>query len=405
MSNTDRTNDKKATRHRVADEEARTAQLTRGKTLPGLIALALLAVVVVVVFGRFCSAAATIHVTVNGTPLTLHGAKTMETAVRECGLPINPGDLISLEGNVLKRSEGYPFYATVNGEETADPDFALQEGDVVEVTDGKDKVEDYDAVEDVHPHGATITGMGSLCLITPGADGIVEHRTGRISGEQVDKVTQQATDTTVAWHSPDTQGEKVVALTFEQGPDPHFTAQILDLLEENEARATFFFVGDKAKSNPELVQRAWFDYNQICTNTYDRSVTKDSPVTDLPAQIRSGRQAISDIVDGAEVNRIVRLPEIPVTEDVAVAVEGEVDVIVGWDIDTADWIEYNTAQVYDAIMDAEPGDIVLMRDGGGDRSATVEALRRALPNLKRKGFSFVTVSELLDYPFLSPTEQ
>ena len=68
MSNTDRTNDKKATRHRVADEEARTAQLTRGKTLPGLIALALLAVVVVVVFGRFCSAAATIHVTVNGTP-------------------------------------------------------------------------------------------------------------------------------------------------------------------------------------------------------------------------------------------------------------------------------------------------------------------------------------------------
>ena len=402
MSNYD---DKKRTRRSVADERAAAPQPTRSRTLPGLIALAVLAVVFVVVFGRFCSSAATIHVTVNGTPLTLHGAKTMETAVRESGLPINPGDLISLGGTVLKRSEGYPFYATVNGEETADPDRVLQEGDEIEVTDGKDMLEEYDAVEDVHPHGATITGMGSLCTIVPGADGVVEHRTGRISGDQVDKVTQQATDTMVSWYSPDTQGEKVVALTFEQGPDPEFTEQILDLLEQNEARATFFVVGKKALDNPELVQRAWFDYDQVCTNTYDRSVTKNSPVEDLPPQIRGGRQAISDVVDGAEVSRIVRLPEIPVTEEVAVAIEDEVDVVVGWDIDTADWIEDNTDQVYRAIMDTEPGNVVLMRDGGGDRSATVEALRRALPNLKRKGYSFVTLSELLAYPAKSPTEQ
>ena len=90
--------------------------------LPLIIATVVLVALVFIV-GRFCTSAITIEVTVNGTPVSLHGAKTMEVAIRESGLPINPGDLISLGGNVLKKSEGYPFDATVNGEPNSDPNY------------------------------------------------------------------------------------------------------------------------------------------------------------------------------------------------------------------------------------------------------------------------------------------
>ena len=78
----------------------------------------LVALLVAVIFGvRFCSTAATINVTVNGSACTLHGAKTMQTAIKESGLPINPGDLISLTGKLLKALLRY----AENGEE---PDFS-----------------------------------------------------------------------------------------------------------------------------------------------------------------------------------------------------------------------------------------------------------------------------------------
>lgn len=363
-----------------------------------LVAMAVVLVVAMVVFGRFCSMAATVHVTVNGSPVAVHGEKNMEAAIRESGLPINPGDLISLKGAVLKRSAGYPFYATVNGEETADPKRALQEGDEIEVTDGKDMVEEYDATQEAYPHEADIKGMGALCTITAGADGIVEHRVGRLSGEEVDHVTDPGTPTSVVWHSPDTQGDKVIALTFEQGPSDKFTEQILDVLEENDAHATFFCVGEQALARPEIVQREWFGYHQVCSNTYDRKVNKDSDPSLLPDQIRRGRESVAEAVGDADMNRIVKLPEIPITSEVAVAIEDEVDVVVGWDLDTADWIEGNVDEVYDVLMSVKPGNVVYLRDGGGDRSATVNALRHALPELAKQGYSFITIGELLAYP-------
>ena len=373
---------------------------TTGRRSPiALIALAVIALAVLVLLGRFCSTAATIEVTVNGTPLTLHGAKTMETAIRESGLPINPGDLISLQGNVLKRSEGAPFYATVNGQETDDPSFALNNGDVIEVTDGEDRLEDYDAEASVLPHDATVVGMGSLCHITPGADGVREHRKGRISGEEVDRTTQPAEDAQVEWYDVDTGGDKVIALTFDEGPSATYTEQILDVLAENDAHATFFFTGTEVEEHPEVVSRAWFEYHQICTGSYDREVTAQSNHEWLAEEVRLGRQAISDAVGGADVSRLVRFPNALLTSEMAAAIDGETDAAVGWNLDTGDSLEtISEDTIYGVLMDAQPGDIVVMRDGGGNQSNTVAALKRALPDLAAKGYSFITVAQLMEYP-------
>ena len=84
------------------------------KPFPVWKALVALALIAAIVFAaQLCSTAATINVTVNGTEYTLHGAKTMQTAIKESGLPINSGDLISLRGQILEKHGGDPFYARI----------------------------------------------------------------------------------------------------------------------------------------------------------------------------------------------------------------------------------------------------------------------------------------------------
>ena len=70
---------------------------------------------------------------------------------------------------------------------------------------------------------------------------------------------------------------------------------------------------------------------------------------------------------------------------------------IGWIIDTEDWQRPGAEAIAEAIMSAKSGDIILMHDGGGPRTQTIDALRIALPYLKEKGFKFVTIDELLAY--------
>ena len=71
---------------------------------------------------------------------------------------------------------------------------------------------------------------------------------------------------------------------------------------------------------------------------------------------------------------------------------------IGWNVDTGDWMESSAAEVYRVLMTLEPGDIVRLHDGGGEHSGTVEALREAIPQLIERGYRFVTIDELLEYP-------
>ena len=370
---------------------------------PVIVVAAVVLLAVLLVLGRFCSTAATINVTVNGNALTIHGAKTMQTAINESGLPINPGDFISLGGTVLKKSDGYPFAATVNGEKTANPNYELHEGDVIEVTDGEDRVEEYDATDEVRPHSGDVFGVGAICKIEPGTDGITEVRTGRLSGDVVRKMKQEETDATCTCYNPEVGEDKVIALTFDDGPSETFTADVLDVLRENDARATFFCVGSKIENSASLVKRMREDGHQVCVNAYARSwqlLDEDTKIDidTLVNDIDNGQRAISNVLDGEEPSRIVRLPNSALTGDMAGAIDTRVSATIGWNVDTGDWMEYRPEQVYDVLMGVEAGDIVLLHDGSGDRGATADALEKALPRLKKLGFTFVTIDDLMGYP-------
>ncbi len=370
------------------------------------------ALLVCLVFAlRVCSSAMTIDVTVNGLPYTLHGAKTIQTAIKESGLPINPGDLISIRGTVLQKSQGYPVAAVVNGREVTNLDEPLHNGDVITLSDGQDIVEEYDSTEDVTYHSARISGAGALHKITPGSDGVVEVRTGKISGEEVRRLRSESSDAICLKYNPEVGDDKVIALTFEQGPSEDYTADILDILKENDAHATFFCVGSEIeKYTDELVQRELSEGHQVGTGTYnfaseaDAAKLKDLSTEDLKYQMERGVDALSAAVGdtkatgGKSFSRISRLPGGKVDEKVVGAIDSYVDMNVGWNVDTGDWMESGSDKIYNVLMSLEPGDIVRLHDGGGDHSGTVEALRQALPELREEGYRFVTIEELLEYP-------
>lgn len=352
-----------------------------------------------------CSSAMTIDVTVNGVPYTLRGAKTITTAIKESGIPINPGDLISLRGTVLKRSGGEPITATVNGRETTDPDYQLHDNDVLVISDGKDIVEDYELSEEYTTHAATVAGAGAVHSITPGQDGVMELRTGSISGEEVRWRDSESTDAVCIKWNPEVGEDKVIALTFEEGPSAEYTADILDILKENDAKATFFAVGTEIeKYNDELLLREYEEGHQIACGTYSMAKERDaaglSKLTreELDYQVGHGLEVIGSVLEEGQYSNIVRLPGGRITEALVVGIDGHVTANIGWNVDTGDWMESSKDEVLKVLMQIEPGDIIRLHDGGGEHSGTVEALREALPILRERGYTFITLEELMKYP-------
>lgn len=374
----------------------------RSRISPPLVIAAVVLLVVVVFAARLCTSAASITVSVNGSQYVLHGAKTMQTAIKESGLPINPGDFISLKGNILQKYEGAPFAATVNGNPTTDPAYQLHEGDVVVVSDGDDTVESYDYYEMPVPYGATVVGVGAVHSFTDGVDGVKEIRTGVVSGEEIEKQTVDPIDLACNCWDPDVGDEKIIALTFDDGPDEDHTQDILSILADNDAKATFFCLGSAVENGgAQLVLEEVEQGHQVCSHTYDNArASGESEIGKLSAeeqteQVEKGFAVLADAL-GWEPTRIVRLPGDSLGEQTILNIAPLIDSEVRWTIDTGDWIYMTEDDIYDVLMSVKPGSIVRMHDGGGDHTNTVVALKRALPQLKRQGYSFVTVDELLE---------
>ena len=145
--------------------------------------------------------------------------------------------------------------------------------------------------------------------------------------------------------------------------------------------------------------------NQIATHTWDHAsgsgggvdLTKMSADEQIQ-EVDKGFKAIEDVL-GTSVTRVMRAPggnyHATSSGNIITNLADHVTAEIGWNVDTEDWRRPGAQAIADRIMSAQPGDVVLMHDGGGDRSQTVEALKIALPQLKAQGYRFVTIDELM----------
>jgi peptidoglycan/xylan/chitin deacetylase (PgdA/CDA1 family) len=186
-----------------------------------------------------------------------------------------------------------------------------------------------------------------------------------------------------------------IALTFDDGPDPKWTPQVLALLAQYNVKATFCIVGTNAKAHPELVRAIAAAGHALCDHTmhHDAHLPTQPPAI-RHSEIADGRQAILDAVPDAKIP-YYRAPAGAFSKpgdpdpDTIQRIAATLDMQpLGWSIDTLDWTKPGAPAIVAAIQRAGTHDVVLLHDAGGNRDQTITALRTALPWLVQRGFQF-----------------
>ncbi|MDH6116043.1 peptidoglycan/xylan/chitin deacetylase (PgdA/CDA1 family) [Kitasatospora sp. GAS204A] len=184
-------------------------------------------------------------------------------------------------------------------------------------------------------------------------------------------------------------GGRTVALTFDDGPGPA-TGQILDLLAQYHAKATFCEIGPQASANPALVERILAGGHRLCDHTvhhpqpmhtlsHDKQVYEIDAAKDMITQAGgAGTQVSWFRAPGGDFS----------ADNRQIAVQDGLRPL-GWTVDTRDWSKPGVPAIIANVQkELHPGGIILMHDGGGDRSQTVAALKLLLPWLVQQGYTF-----------------
>ncbi len=379
----------------------------RNKLIAGAVAVAVVAI------GIFAfttwDANKAVSVTINGQQQTIEGQqRTIEGLLDTNTVSVTPGNYVAVDGSVMREGEGTRATATINGQGTEDFSTRLNEGDDISLTNGSDITEEYTEGEPqaLQPT-LEVQGTGAVHLYTQkGEPGEKVVRTGNESGKTAEVTTKEPVNGVVQYYNVNTNGDKVIALTFDDGPWDTSTVAILDTLKEYDAKATFFTVGQKISGHEDLLRRAANEGHEIGTHTWDHAEGSGQGVSlilmssdERKQEVEKGLQAIKDAT-GQDASLMFRSPGGNFDASVASDLNGLINAEIGWNIDTGDWKKPGADAIAQRIKSAGPGEIILMHDGGGDRSETVAALKQALPKLKEEGYRFVTVSELINsYPY------
>lgn len=184
------------------------------------------------------------------------------------------------------------------------------------------------------------------------------------------------------------RGDPTVSLTFDDGPDPTWTPQVLDLLRRYEAVATFCLLGDRARRHPELVREIVAAGMRLCNHT--RSHPGDISRLPEPAQRFEIVGTSTDLRAAVDAPvAYFRAPGGRWSPPVLQLAAEQGMQPLGWSIDLRDWEQPGRLQILTALeRNLRPGAVVLMHDGGGNRAQTVEALALMLPWLRESGYRF-----------------
>ena len=209
------------------------------------------------------------------------------------------------------------------------------------------------------------------------------------SGEQEDRKDRNvmSRESDMVWEK-ETDMRKYVALTFDDGPNSRYTKPLLDGLRERGIRASFFLVGECIDGKEDLVKQMAEDGHLIGVHCMTHKDLTKEPLSDAKKEICETGEKIRAVT--GVMPEYVRPPY----GNWNAKLEEAVDMIpVFWDVDSIDWRLKNTEKVTAKVLkDTEDGDIILMHD---EFRTSVEAALRIIDNLTAKGYTFVTVDELM----------
>ena len=183
--------------------------------------------------------------------------------------------------------------------------------------------------------------------------------------------------------------QKYIVLTFDDGPMPHTTTNILDVLREKDVKATFFLLGQNAKKHPDLVKRIHEEGHEVGSHSYSHPLLTNLSKEAVEKEVKQTDRAIFEAT--GVIPRTFRPPYGAVNADVA-AIIGKP--IIQWNIDSMDWhSKQKNATIQMIDQTASEGGIVLMHD---IQPSTVDALPRIIDSLREQGYQFVTAEKLME---------
>ncbi len=195
------------------------------------------------------------------------------------------------------------------------------------------------------------------------------------------------------YHSNKNSSMKI-ALTFDDGPHPRYTPQILEILEQYNIKATFFTIGINAVNYPETMAEIIEHGHEIGNHTYTHPHVSCLNSETLRLEVEKCESAIYGLTDYK--TKLFRPPEGMIDADVRQVLRALDYKVILWDIDTLDWAHNSPDNIAKTVInDISSGDIILMHDYIGYNSPTPSALKLFIPVLLEKGYRFVVVSELI----------
>lgn len=213
---------------------------------------------------------------------------------------------------------------------------------------------------------------------------------GQGAGDAGDADDAEQTNPDTGAAGADANSNYALTLTFDDGPHPTYTPEVLALLEQHDAVAVFCVVGERVREHPELVRQIVEDGHALCNHTYthdeqlsDRSrATIEQEICDTTDAIESALGHEADVRYFRQPNMYVQPEIMPVLDSLGLEP-------LDWDIDPRDWSRPGSESIVQGVLsEVRPGAVVLLHDGGGDRSQTVAALEQILDGLDTAGYRY-----------------
>ena len=342
-----------------------------------------------------------VDITVNDETVGVRINSTIQQYIDDNGLSeqYDSGNLLAVDDSVLERGAGDRYAVTLDGEEVPVDELGEHEltgGEVLTIGDGKDVYEEHDVEATTIEPTITIDGHGAVQYVSQwGIPGRSEVWTGHTSGKTQDRgVVQEVVNCEVSAVSvvPD-DGERVVALTFDEGPS-EYTEQILEILEEKDVEATFFLSGDAVDADPEAASAIAESGNEIGSNTYSDTSLAQLSGDDLRSQITRGFDAIENAT-GKRVS-LLRAPFGTFPDTTWCESMDLVSAVISWNVDSGDWLLPGAESVADTVVSSvKPGNVVLLTDSSATGAQLVEALPQIIDRLRENGYEILSLSDLI----------
>lgn len=254
-------------------------------------------------------------------------------------------------------------------------------------------------------------GTGEILqVISQPQDGHRETTLGD-DGEIIDQIYRQTPSSYVIQRTGDKPGK--IVLTFDDGPDPVWTPKVLDILKQENVPAAFFVLGTNGQTNPEIIKRIVADGHEIGNHSFTHPNLGEVPRQVTEIELNATQRLIESLTGHS--TRLFRAPyfgdaepRTPDEVDPTVQAQNLGYISIGLHLDPDDWklknedgSPHTADQMVDEIMkqvaiktQEERGNIILLHDSGGDRSATIEALTKLIPLLRSRGYEFTTIADL-----------